>query len=147
VLAAVRAVRAALPSLRERRGAIVNVSSLNARSPAVEAPEYSATKAALSSLGRGLAIELASAGVRVNTVSPGPIATDMQFGPGGIAEIVSTTTGSSPEAYLARARTGIPLGRLGDPAEVAAVVVMLLSDRLGFVTGADVAVDGAKASA
>jgi NAD(P)-dependent dehydrogenase (short-subunit alcohol dehydrogenase family) len=147
VLAAVRAIRAALPSLRERRGAIVNVSSLNARSPAVEAPEYSATKAALSSLGRGLAIELASAGVRVNTVSPGPIATDMQFGPGGIAEIVSTTTGSSPEAYLARARTGIPLGRLGDPAEVAAVVVMLLSDRLGFVTGADVAVDGAKASA
>jgi NAD(P)-dependent dehydrogenase (short-subunit alcohol dehydrogenase family) len=147
VLAAVRAVRAALPSLRERRGAIVNVSSLNARSPAVEAPEYSATKAALASISRGLALELASAGVRVNTVSPGPIATDLQSGPGGIGEVVAGATGGSVEGYLDRARQGIPLGRLGDPSEVAAVVVALLSDRLGFVTGADVAVDGAKVSA
>jgi NAD(P)-dependent dehydrogenase (short-subunit alcohol dehydrogenase family) len=147
VLVAVRAIRAALPFLRRRRGAIVNVSSLNARSPAVEAPEYSATKAALSNLSRLLAIELASTGVRVNTVSPGPVLTDMQSGPGGIGEIVATASGGSVEEYLAAARRGIPLGRLGDPREVAAVVVALLSDRLGFVSGADVAVDGAKTSA
>jgi NAD(P)-dependent dehydrogenase (short-subunit alcohol dehydrogenase family) len=147
VLGAVRTIRAALPSLRERRGAIVNVSSLNARSPAVEAPEYSATKAALSNLSRGLALELASAGVRVNSVSPGPVLTDMQSGPGGVADVVAAASDASLDECLAATRQGIPLGRLGDPGEVAAVVVTLLSDRLGFVTGADIAIDGAKPSA
>ena len=90
---AVRAIRAALPHLRERRGAIVNVSSLNGRIPAVEAPEYSATKAALNNLSRALALELASAGVRVNVVSPGPVLTDMQTGTGGIAEQVAAESG------------------------------------------------------
>ena len=140
---AVRAIRAALPHLRARRGAIVNVSSLNGRIPAVEAPEYSATKAALNNLSRALALELASAGVRVNVVSPGPVLTDMQLGPGGIAEQVAEESGGSVEDYVTAVEQGVPLGRFAEPAEVAAVVVSLLSSRFGYVTGADVAVDGA----
>jgi NAD(P)-dependent dehydrogenase (short-subunit alcohol dehydrogenase family) len=140
---AVRAIRAALPHLRERKGAIVNVSSLNGRIPSVEAPEYSATKAALNNLSRALALELAGAGVRVNVVSPGAVLTDMQIGAGGIAELVAAESGGSVEDYVAAVEQAVPLGRFAQPAEVAAVVVSLLSRRFGYVTGADIAVDGA----
>jgi NAD(P)-dependent dehydrogenase (short-subunit alcohol dehydrogenase family) len=141
---AVRAIRAALPHLLSRQGAIVSVSSLNGRIPAVEAPEYSATKAALNNLSRALALELAPAGVRVNVVSPGPVLTDMQTGPTGFAEQVAAASEEmSVEDYVASVEKAVPLGRWAQPAEIAAMVVMLLSDRLGYVTGADLAIDGA----
>ncbi len=143
LLSAVRAVRAALPHLLESRGAIVNVSSLNSHVPAVEAPEYSAAKAALNSFSRSLAIELAPAGVRVNVVSPGPVRTDMQTGPGGIGEEVAAITGGSMDDYLAGVEKAVPVGRFAEPREIAAAVVALLSGRLSYVTGAELAVDGA----
>ena len=143
LFSAVRAVRAALPHLLERRGAIVNVSSLNARIPAVEAPEYSAAKAALNSFSRSLAIELAPSGVRVNIVSPGPVRTDMQIGPGGAAERVAAATGGTTADYIANVESAVALGRFAEPNEIAAAVVALLSERFSYVTGADLAVDGA----
>jgi NAD(P)-dependent dehydrogenase (short-subunit alcohol dehydrogenase family) len=109
--------------------------------------EYSATKAALNNLSRALAMELAPSGVRVNTVSPGPVRTDMQVGPGGIAERVAAASGSTIDEYVSDLEKAAPLGRFADPRDVAAVVVMTLSDRFGYVTGADLHVDGVFPSA
>lgn len=141
-MSAVRASRAAIPHITERRGAIVNVSSMNGRMPSPEIPEYSAMKAALNNLTVALAATLAPQGVRVNSVSPGPILTDMQVGPGGVAEQL----GVAADEYSAEMETAVPLGRWGMPAEVAATVVTLLSGRVGYVTGTDVVVDGGLAS-
>jgi NAD(P)-dependent dehydrogenase (short-subunit alcohol dehydrogenase family) len=146
IMSAVRTIRAALPHVTKPSGAIVNISSLNGRIPAVEAPEYSAMKAALNTLSRGLALELAGAGVRVNVVSPGLVRTDMQIGPGGVAEQVAAISGSSVDDYVSEVERSVPLGRFAEPADIASVVVSLLSDRFGYVTGADIAVDGATQS-
>jgi NAD(P)-dependent dehydrogenase (short-subunit alcohol dehydrogenase family) len=143
LMSAVRAIRAALPHLVERRGAIVNVSSLNGRMPAIEAPEYSAMKAALNNLSRSLALQLAPLGVRVNVVSPGPVLTEMQTGAGGVAEHVAHATGGSIEDYVASVEQAAPLSRFAEPEEVATMIAALLSARLGYVTGADIAIDGA----
>jgi NAD(P)-dependent dehydrogenase (short-subunit alcohol dehydrogenase family) len=142
LMSAVRATRAALPHLLKRRGAIVNVSSLNGRIPAIEGPEYSAMKAALNNLSRSLALELAPKGVRVNVVSPGPVLTDMQMRADGIAPQV-VAENETIDDYLAAVEQAAPLGRWATPEDIAAVVVSLLSEKFGYVTGAEVAVDGA----
>jgi NAD(P)-dependent dehydrogenase (short-subunit alcohol dehydrogenase family) len=136
-MSAVRATRAALPSLIERQGAIVNISSINAHRPGGSIPEYSALKAALNNLTRNLAVELAPQNVRVLTVSPGPIVTDLQMGPDGVAGFL----GRSYEEHLAAA-DWIPMKRYGTTAEVAGTVAFLLSDRSRYTTGAEVVVDG-----
>jgi NAD(P)-dependent dehydrogenase (short-subunit alcohol dehydrogenase family) len=142
-MSAVRTTRAALPHLLERRGAIVNVSSLNARIPATEGPEYSAMKAALNNLSRSLTVELAPKGVRVNVVSPGPVLTDMQTRADGIAPHVAAATGGTIDDYVESVEKALPLGRWAQPEEIASVVISLLSEKFGYVTGAEVAVDGA----
>lgn len=138
LMSTVRAVRAAIPSLVQRHGVIVNVSSMNAQLPEPVIPEYSAMKAALNNLTGALAKELAKDRVRVISVSPGPILTDMQIGPGGVAEQV----GLSEDQLLAEVNGTVPLGRFGAPTEVAATIVALLSVRLGYITGTDIAIDG-----
>jgi NAD(P)-dependent dehydrogenase (short-subunit alcohol dehydrogenase family) len=143
LMSAVRTTRAALPHLLERRGAIVNVSSLNARIPAIEGPEYSAMKAALNNLSRSLALELAPKGVRVNVVSPGPVLTDMQTRADGIGPHVVAASGGTIDDYVEGVERATPLGRWAQPEEIASVVVSLLSEKFGYVTGAEVAVDGA----
>lgn len=110
-----------------RPGAVVFISSVHARIVR-GAPHYSASKAALEMLTREAAYELAAHGVRVNAVAPGWIDTAM----GGLDE----QTRPHVEAV-------VPLGRLGDPDEVASIVVTLLDDRLSsYVTGTTVTVDG-----
>lgn len=142
-MSTVRTIRAAIPHLIERHGVIVNIASLNGRSPAPGAPEYSAMKAAQLNLTRSLALELAPSGVRVNAVSPGPVLTDMQIGKGRIAEQVAAVTGGSVDQYVTGVNQSSPLGRFANPDEIASAVVLLLSERLGYVTGAEIAVDGA----
>ena len=137
VMSYVRAIRAALPSLREGGGSIVNVSSTAGKRPSTGMPHYSVTKAAVLSLSRLVADLYAKDGVRSNAVTPGPTATDAWLGEGGLAE----QQGDRDE-ILARVAAGRPLGRLADPEEAAAVIVFLCSERASYVTGAAWSADG-----
>ena len=83
-MSAVRVTRRALASLTDRRGSVVNVSSIGGLEPAMPGLAYNSAKAALRAFGKGLATELAPTGVRVNTVSPGPVMTPMWTGPEGL---------------------------------------------------------------
>jgi 3-oxoacyl-[acyl-carrier protein] reductase len=137
LMSAVRATRAALPSLREHRGAIVNVSSTAAKRPSAGMPDYSVMKAALLSFSRLVADVSAKDGVRCNAVTPGPTATEAWLGEGGLAD----QQGQRDEV-LAKVGAGRPLGRLAEPEEIAAVIVFLLSERASYVTGAAWSADG-----
>ncbi|RKN43206.1 oxidoreductase [Streptomyces hoynatensis] len=144
LLSAVRAVRAALPSLIERRGAIVNVSSINSRLPAAGPVAYSAAKAALAALGKSLAEEFGPRGVRVNTVSPGVVRTSIWEDPEGFGAQVAAAAGVEHAAFLRQIPDafGITTGRITEPDEVAALVAFLLSEVAGNITGADYVIDG-----
>ena len=137
VMSYVRAIRAALPFLREGGGAVVNLSSSAGKRPSTSMPHYSVTKAAVLSLSRLVADLYASDGIRCNAVSPGPTETDIWLGEGGLAE----QQGERDEV-LVKVGAGRPLGRLARPEEIAAVVVFLCSERASYVTGAAWSADG-----
>ena len=137
VMSYVRAIRASLPHLRDAGGAIVNVSSTSAKRPSTGMPHYSVTKAAVLSLSRLVADLYARDGVRCNAVTPGPTATDVWLGEGGLAD-----QQGEREAVLAKVGAGRPLGRLARPEEIAAVIVFLCSERASYVTGAAWSADG-----
>jgi len=99
LLVAVRTTRAALPHLYARGGgSIVTIASVNASLPDPLVIDYSAAKAALANFCKALSKEVGPRGVRVNTVSPGPVDTALWLGGGGVAETVAAATGSTPEA-------------------------------------------------
>jgi 3-oxoacyl-[acyl-carrier protein] reductase len=137
VMSYVRAIRAALPHLRDQGGAIVNVSSTAGKRPSTGMPHYSVTKAAVLSLSRLVADLYAGDGIRCNAVAPGPTATDAWLGDGGLAD----QQGERAEV-LAKIGAGRPLGRLARPEEIAAVIVFLCSERASYVTGAAWSADG-----
>ncbi|MDF3085877.1 SDR family NAD(P)-dependent oxidoreductase [Burkholderia sola] len=126
---------AALPHLKAARGSIVNVSSTFGHKAAALLSHYAASKAALEHLTRCWALELASAGVRVNAVAAGPTETDF------LSERMKL---SAPdiEAIKAQERTRIPLGRRGEPADVANWIVSLASPQAAWMTGQVITVDG-----
>jgi NAD(P)-dependent dehydrogenase (short-subunit alcohol dehydrogenase family) len=136
-LSAVRVTNALLPALREAGtgGAIVNISSAAALTPVPPLAHYGAAKAALNAYGKALAAELAPAGIRVTTVVPGNVVT-----PGGDA--VRQTIADAMGASLADIAAAVPLGRPGDPRDIAEAVAYLASDRAQWVTGATLTVDG-----
>jgi NAD(P)-dependent dehydrogenase (short-subunit alcohol dehydrogenase family) len=138
VMSYVRATRAALPFLRERGGAIVNVSSTAGKRPSTGMPHYSVTKAAVLSLSRLVADLYAGDAIRCNAVTPGPTATDAWLGDGGLAD----QAGGDRDEVLAKVGAGRPLGRLATPEEIAVVIVFLCSERASYVTGAAWSVDG-----
>jgi NAD(P)-dependent dehydrogenase (short-subunit alcohol dehydrogenase family) len=142
LLAAVRATRAALPHLLERAGSIVTICSVNAFLPDPLVMDYSAAKGALANFCKALSKEVGPRGVRVNTVSPGPVATDLWLGKGGVAETVARAGGLKPEAVANHAALDAVTGRFTRPEQVADLVVLLASDRAGNVTGADFVIDG-----
>ena len=143
LMAAVRTTRAVLPlMLAAGRGAIVSICSVNARLPDPAVMDYSAAKAGLASFSKALSKEVGPHGIRVNTVSPGPVATDLWLGKGGVAATVSAATGARPEDVESQAAHQMVTGRFTRPAEVADLVLFLASDRTANVTGADFAIDG-----
>jgi NAD(P)-dependent dehydrogenase (short-subunit alcohol dehydrogenase family) len=142
-LAAVRTTRAALPLLLDRgAGTIVTVASVNSSLPDPLVIDYSAAKAALLSFSKALSKEIGPHGIRVNTVSPGPVSTPLWLGDGGVAATVARATGLQPDAVAKQAADDSVTGRFTRPEEVADLVLLLASDRAGNVTGADVIIDG-----
>jgi 3-oxoacyl-[acyl-carrier protein] reductase len=143
VMSYVRAIRAALPSMRERgSGVIVNVSSTAAKRPSTGMPNYSVTKAAVLSLSRLVADLYAKDGIRCNAVAPGPTATGAWLDDGGLADQQARRSGKTREEVLASVGSGRPLGRLAEPEEIASVIAFLCSDRSSYVTGAAWSADG-----
>jgi NAD(P)-dependent dehydrogenase (short-subunit alcohol dehydrogenase family) len=142
-MAAVRTTRLAIPQLKRRGGgAIITISSVNAFMPDPLVIDYSAAKAALSNFSKSLSKEVGPDGIRVNTVSPGPVGTDLWLGEGGVAQTVGAANGVAPGDVSARAAADSVTGRFTLPQEVADLVVMLASDRLANITGADFVIDG-----
>jgi NAD(P)-dependent dehydrogenase (short-subunit alcohol dehydrogenase family) len=143
LMAAVRTTRAALGRLVERGGGtIVTVSSVNAFLPDPLVMEYSAAKAALTNFCKSLSKEFGPRGIRVNTVSPGPVSTALWFGADGVAATVGRASGQEPEEVAAAAAGGSVTGRFTRPEEVADLVVWLAGGRGANITGSDFVIDG-----
>ena len=143
LLSAVRLDRAILPSMVEQRsGAIVHVSSLQWKRPHESSPAYGPAKAALRSYSKVLASEFGPLGLRVNTVTPGYIATPLAAA--RITQIMDQAgiSHAEAEAALLAAIGGIPLGRPGTAAEVAQLVAFLVSDSAAYITGSEFVIDG-----
>jgi NAD(P)-dependent dehydrogenase (short-subunit alcohol dehydrogenase family) len=143
LMAAVRVTRGALPPMiAAGRGAIVNICSVNSVLSDPTVMDYSAAKAALASFSKALSKEVGPHGIRVNTVSPGPVATDLWLGAHGVANAVGSATGQRPDDVAAGAAKSMLTGRFTRPEEVAALVLLLAGDVAGNVTGADIRIDG-----
>jgi D-sorbitol dehydrogenase (acceptor) len=126
-------------SARGARGSIVNFSSSAGRAPRPLAAHYGAAKAAVISFTRSASVALAADGIRVNCVCPGLIETPMMA---EIRKQRSELLGLGEDEINARWQQLVPMGRLGTPEEVAAVVVFLLSDASSFVTGEAIGING-----
>jgi NAD(P)-dependent dehydrogenase (short-subunit alcohol dehydrogenase family) len=143
LMTAVRATRAALPAmLAAGAGVIIMTCSVNARLPDPAVIDYSAAKAAQSGFAKALSKEVGPHGIRVNTVSPGPVATDLWLGRDGVAATVSQATGAKPSEVEGRAAAGSVTGRFSQPDEVADLILYLVSDRAANITGSDFIIDG-----
>src|SRR5438874_4964688 len=143
VMSYVRCIRAVLPAMREAgRGVIVNVSSTAGKRPSTGMPNYSVTKAAVLALSRLVADLYAKDGIRCNAVAPGPTATDAWLGEGGLADQQAARSNKTRVEVLEAVGAGRPLGRLAEPAEIAAVICFLCSERASYVTGSAWSADG-----
>jgi len=127
----------------QRSGSIVNVASIGGHIAGWTFLDYSAAKAAIIQLTRCVAAELGEHGVRVNSVSPGPILTGI-FGKGAGLEPVQADQDAArlEPVFTARLEAYQPIRRAGVPADVAAAVLWLASDASSFITGQDLAIDG-----
>jgi 3-oxoacyl-[acyl-carrier protein] reductase len=143
VMAPMRLMRAIAPVMADRGwGRIVNVSSSSGKRPGQRNIAYSVTKAAELSLSRSFADLYARRGVLVNAIAPGPIATELWTGPGGMAEQIAEAQGSTREQVLESIAGGVPVGRLGSEQEIATVIAFLCSEPASYAAGAAWSVDG-----
>jgi NAD(P)-dependent dehydrogenase (short-subunit alcohol dehydrogenase family) len=124
---------------QQESGCIVNLASINGQNPAALVAAYNVAKAGVISLTRTLAIELAAYGVRVNAVSPGPVYTE--FNRQTMAQRCQSLNITEDE-MIERIRTAIPLGRWGEPIDIARVVTFLCSPQASWITGEVLRVSG-----
>ncbi len=128
------ATQAALPALKKSRGCVINMASIVGHSPSPEVSHYAATKAAIESLTRSWALELAPFGVRVNALAPGPVDTPGfekgNLPPGGV------------EAFKETLRSRVALGRLGTSQEIARWALALAGPDASWITGQILGIDG-----
>jgi NAD(P)-dependent dehydrogenase (short-subunit alcohol dehydrogenase family) len=135
-LAAVRLNAALLPALLEQcSGAIVHISSVVTTSTPPQLLHYAAAKAALEVYSKGLSLELAPRGIRVNTIAPGIVVSP---GADALRQSFADAGGFDPSVFV----SGIPLGRAGVPSDIAEAVGFLVSDRAAWITGANLVIDG-----
>jgi 3-oxoacyl-[acyl-carrier protein] reductase len=148
LMSAVWCSRAAIPHMqRQRSGAIVNIASTSGREPDVVVPHYNAAKAGLINLSKTLANSFAGDGIRVNCVCPGLTHTAAveRAALARLAEAGESTRELDPAEAVAAyfgPRRPLPLGRVGQPADISALVVLLCSDRSSWTTGACISIDG-----
>lgn len=126
-----------VPHLEKTKGNIVNVSSVAGLRAFPNVLAYCVSKAAIDQLTRCSALELAPKGIRVNAVNPGVVVTKLHKR-GGMAE-------EDYAAFLERAKTMHPIGRVGEPGEVADLIYYLASEKAGWITGATYEIDGGRA--
>jgi len=126
----------AIPHLLERRGSIVNVSSVTGTRAFPGVLAYCVSKAGVDQLTRCLALELAPRGVRVNAVNPGVVRTNLHRASGMAEDRYAT--------FLEHSKTTHPMGRVGEPEDVARAIAFLASDLSGWITGETIAVDGGR---
>lgn len=116
----------------QKWGRIINVSSISQYEAAPGRIHYCASKAAIGMLTKGLALELATYGITANEILPGSIHTDFND------DVLQN------KEYYDNCVSGIPLGRIGKPSDIAGAVVMLASDEAAYISGAEIVIDGAK---
>lgn len=133
-----RLTQLALPSLIERKGNIVNISSVAGVRSFPNVLAYCVSKAGVDQFTRCASLELASRGVRVNAVNPGVVLTNLHRA-SGMDE-------ATYAKFLERSKETHPIGRVGTPEEVAELVLFLASDRAGWVTGVTYSIDGGRAN-
>lgn len=129
-------MQATVPSLTLTRGSVVNVSSVAGLRAFPNLLVYCISKAALDQLTRCAALDLAPKGIRVNAVNPGVVVSNLHRRSG--------MTEDSYEAFLEHSKTTHPLGRTGEPDEIADLIVYLASDRAGWITGETISIDGGR---
>jgi NAD(P)-dependent dehydrogenase (short-subunit alcohol dehydrogenase family) len=139
---ALRAIRAALPSLVERHGTVVNVSSVGAHLVTAGPVDYNVAKAALNALTKVVAEQFGAQGVRAITVAPGPVSTGVWTDPEGFIASVATRLGFTHEAFSEQlmADLGASTGRLSTPEEVAQLITFVAAP--SNITGAEFLIDG-----
>ncbi|SFR66761.1 NAD(P)-dependent dehydrogenase, short-chain alcohol dehydrogenase family [Agromyces sp. CF514] len=141
-----RMSRAAIPELIARGGGnVVTIGSVNAFLPDPGVIDYSAAKAAVWNLSKSLSKEYGPANLRFNSISPGPVATDLWLGDQGVAATAAKQLGvdfATARDTVIAGQGGFSTGRFTQPSEVADLVLLLASDRAGNVTGSDFLIDG-----
>jgi NAD(P)-dependent dehydrogenase (short-subunit alcohol dehydrogenase family) len=125
--------------IAQKRGSIVNLASMAGKVGSKTNLPYNASKAAVVSMTKSLALAHAADGVRVNCVCPGFVETDMWT---TVAREQGALLGMSAEEFTRQREKAVPLGRMERPEDVAAVIGFLASDRAGYMTGQALSVDG-----
>jgi NAD(P)-dependent dehydrogenase (short-subunit alcohol dehydrogenase family) len=127
----------ALPSIIERKGNVVNVSSVTGLRAFPNVLAYCVSKAAVDQLTRCASLELAPKGVRINAVNPGVVRTNLHRNSG--------MNEDSYAAFVERSKTTHPVGRIGEPEEIADLILFLASSKAGWITGVTYSIDGGRA--
>lgn len=144
LMASIRLDKAIVPKMIDKKsGSVIHISSLNGKIPLYQSNfSYGVMKSALNAYSKTLANEVAKHGIRVNTVSPGMVRTTaMETFLQGYAQSIGKTVAEAAQQIM-DGLGGVPLNRLAEPEEIASLVVFLVSDGAGYITGANMLVDG-----